>query len=253
LTTPAGESFPDHFSALAAGYARYRPGYPNQLIDWIADTAPARGRAWDCGCGSGQATGALAQRFAAVVASDASSEQLRRIPALPGVHRVVATSEQSALAAATCDAVVVAQALHWFDLPRFWLEVARVARPGALFAAWSYGMPTVPDDAMNATIAQLHDDVLGGYWPIERGQVLNRYRDIVTPFAPLTPPPFSMHTNWTLDAFAGYLRSWSAVRRYVDANGEDPVTSVAAALAGGWGDGTVAVHWPLAVVAGRVR
>jgi SAM-dependent methyltransferase len=253
LSTPAGKSFPDHFSALAAEYARYRPGYSDQLIDWVADQAPRRHTVWDCGCGSGQATVALARRFDRVIATDASREQVRRVPESPAVRRVAATAEDSGLRPDSCDAVVVAQALHWFDLPRFWQEVGRTARPGALFAAWSYGMPTFADHGMNALVAQLHNDVLGAYWPIERGQVLNRYRDIVTPFMPVAVPSFAMHATWSLEAFAGYLRSWSAVRRYVDAHGFDPVAPVAAALHADWGDRALAIEWPLAVVAGRVR
>lgn len=253
MNPPAEKSFPDHFSALAAEYARYRPSYSDPLIDWVAEQSPQRRTVWDCGCGSGQASMALARRFDRVIATDASAEQVRRVPQSPRVLRIVATAEQSGLAGETFDAVVVAQALHWFDLPRFWLEVARIARPGAFFAAWSYGMPGLPNRSMDALVAHLHNEVLGAYWPIERGQVLNRYRDIVTPFAPIIAPPLAMQATWTVDAFAGYLRSWSAVRRYVDARGEDPVAPVAAALKSEWGDQACAVEWPLAVVAGRVR
>ena len=53
-------SFPDHFSAVAAQYAQARPDYPPALFDWVAAVAPAPGRCWEAGCGSGQATRGLA-------------------------------------------------------------------------------------------------------------------------------------------------------------------------------------------------
>ncbi len=56
-------TFKDHFSRLAAQYAEFRPRYPGALFDLLARIAPARARAWDCACGSGQATLDLAERF----------------------------------------------------------------------------------------------------------------------------------------------------------------------------------------------
>ena len=55
--------FTDHFSQLAASYAQFRPQYPGALYDWIAAQCAARERAWDCACGSGQATLALAELY----------------------------------------------------------------------------------------------------------------------------------------------------------------------------------------------
>ena len=46
----------DHFSQIARGYAAYRPRYPEELFDFLAERAPARKLAWDCACGNGQAT-----------------------------------------------------------------------------------------------------------------------------------------------------------------------------------------------------
>ena len=47
--------FNDHFSALSRPYAEFRPTYPPALAAFLAETAPGRERAWDCGTGSGQA------------------------------------------------------------------------------------------------------------------------------------------------------------------------------------------------------
>src|ERR1700710_7533 len=89
--------FPDHFSAVAANYARYRPTYPAALFQWVAANAVARNVVWDCGCGTGQATIPLTEYFDAVVATDPSPEQLAQAPRHARVRWSVATAESSNL------------------------------------------------------------------------------------------------------------------------------------------------------------
>ncbi len=69
-------TFKDHFSGHASVYAEARPHYPDALFDWLAREAPDRDLAWDCGCGNGQASVALAARFARVHATDPSATQI---------------------------------------------------------------------------------------------------------------------------------------------------------------------------------
>ena len=71
-------SFADHFSEISAGYAAFRPRYPDALFDLLAAAAPAREAAWDCATGSGQAALGLARHFARVFATDASDAQIGR-------------------------------------------------------------------------------------------------------------------------------------------------------------------------------
>jgi 2-polyprenyl-3-methyl-5-hydroxy-6-metoxy-1,4-benzoquinol methylase len=68
--------FKDHFSTRSAEYAAYRPTYPRALVDFLADAAPGTELALDCGCGTGQLSVLLAERFARVVATDASAKQI---------------------------------------------------------------------------------------------------------------------------------------------------------------------------------
>jgi ubiquinone/menaquinone biosynthesis C-methylase UbiE len=82
--------------------------------------------AWDCAAGSGQATADLARRFDRVIATDASSEQISAAKPISNVEYRVATAEQSGLSDNCADLVTVAQALHWFDLPKFYAEARRV-------------------------------------------------------------------------------------------------------------------------------
>jgi SAM-dependent methyltransferase len=244
-------SFPDHFSAVAASYARYRPTYPAELFDWIAELAPARTAAWDCACGSGQATLPLADRFQSVIGTDASAEQLALAPAHPRITWRVAAAEVSGLPDTSVDAITVAQALHWFDLERFWVEIRRVARPGGAVVAWSYGIAFLEDPEISGILRHFHDEVVGPYWPIERGHVDVRYQTIAFPLVRVAPPDLDLTASWTLDRMMGYLRTWSAVRRYIQANGTDPVTPLSATLGPIWGGHERAVTWPLTILAGR--
>src|SRR5207249_7256547 len=123
--------FQDHFSDKAAGYAAYRPVYPPALVDALAALAPGRGLAWDAGCGSGQLSLLLAQRFDRVIATDASADQIAHATAHPKVEYRCAPAEASGLADGIADLAVAAQAAHWFDLPDYYAEVRRVAPPRA--------------------------------------------------------------------------------------------------------------------------
>ena len=74
------------FSSVAREYSRFRPGYPPELFAWLARAAAARDAAWDCGCGSGQASTALAEHFAQVHATDVAPEQIAAAKAHPRVQ-----------------------------------------------------------------------------------------------------------------------------------------------------------------------
>ena len=230
-----GNAFQDHFSARAAGYALFRPSYPAALFRWLADSCPARSVAWDCGTGSGQAALGLAPYFDRIVATDASASQLEHAKAAPNVEYRVAPAESSGLNDRSVDLVSVAQALHWFDRPRFFAEVGRVLRPGGLLACWMYNVMAV-SEAVDRVVAHLYTDVVGPFWPGDRVLIDQDYRSIMIPFAEFEPPGFQMAEQWSFEHVVGYLRTWSAVTRYRQAKGHDPVGLIEADLLAAWGD-----------------
>lgn len=246
-------TFRDHFSASSPGYARFRPRYPDALFDWVADESPARERAWDCATGSGQAARGLAPHFGHVVASDASEAQLAQAERHPRIRYVRSAAEASGLATGRMDAIVVAQAVHWFDQEAFFAEAARVARPGALVAVWTYWTLLISPE-IDAQIAAFYADVVGPYWPPERRLIEAQYRDIVMPFEPVAAPALAIELAMTLDDVAGYVGTWSSTLRYRAATGADPVPPLIDAIAPLWGDPATPrmTAWPLAIRGGRV-
>lgn len=248
-----GETFKDHFSGHAGAYSRHRPTYPPALFAWLAEVSPARDAAWDCGTGNGQAAVALAEHFSSVIATDPSAEQVSNAFAHPRVRYAVAPAEASGLDDASVDLVTVAQAVHWFDLPRFWAEVRRVLRPDGVVAVWSYDLMHVSPE-IDALDRRLYEDVVGPYWPPERKMVEDLYRGIPFPFAEMEVPALDMAMDWTLDQLTGYMGTWSAMQRYRRANGTDPVADVLPELRAAWGDpgATRRVRWPLGIRVGRV-
>ena len=238
-------TFADHFSQVAARYAAYRPHYPAALVDALADRADTRGVAWDVGCGSGQLSAALAERFARVIATDPAQALLDQAVLHPRVEYRRASAEDSGLPAASVALVVAAQAAHWFDWPRFVAEVERVAAPGALVALVSYGILVVAG-AAGAEIARYYHAVAGPYWPPGRQHVENGYRDLVMPWPAVEAPAIDMTAAWTRDELVGYVSSWSATARLVEREGPGPFEAFSAALAAAWPDNEPRlVRWPL--------
>ena len=246
-------SFRDHFSKVASGYATYRPRYPGALFDFLAERAPSRSLAWDCGCGNGQATLDLAERFDHVIGTDPSEAQIAQAPPHPRIEWRVAPGERSGIPDATCDVVTVAQALHWLDIDAFFREAARVARPAGLVAVWTYGDVRLDDRDADEVVRHFARTTVGPYWPLQRRIVDDGYRSITLPFEEIDVPTFEMADRWTLDQLLGYVRTWSATTRYREALNEDPTIDFAAQLGQRWGDPDEArrVWWPLTVMAGR--
>lgn len=246
-------NFKDHFSGHSDLYRKARPHYPRTLFAWIAEQAPAHDCAWDAGCGNGQASVALAEHFRQVIATDPSEKQIGNALADPRVEYRNESAEHTSIATRSVDAITVAQALHWFDLPAFVTEVRRVARPGALFVAWCYANCSVTP-AVDAVIAHLYDGILGAYWSPERRLVDEGYASLDIPFAPVAAPTLEMRVDWNARQLLAYLESWSAAQKYARATDQDAVAAVAAELIAAWGDAERIrpVRWDLAMRAGRV-
>ncbi|MGE5209369.1 MAG: class I SAM-dependent methyltransferase [Alphaproteobacteria bacterium] len=245
MKAEADTGFKDHFSKQAAGYAKFRPRYPQELFDYLGSIAPSLQIAWDCGTGSGQAAIGLASVFDRVIATDASEKQIANAQPDKVVEYRVAAAEDSGIGSETVDLVMVAQALHWFDLDRFYPEAQRVLKRDGVFAASAYNLLHI-EPAIDDVVNRYYYDVVGPFWPPER-ELVEQFAEIPFPFQEIDPPNFEMTVDWNLDQLVGYLQTWSSTQRFITANGSDPLEEISNDLVSVWGtpEQTRNIRWPL--------
>ncbi len=220
------------------------------MFKWIGSLTSGSELALDCGTGNGQAALGLIAHFKRVIAIDASESQLASAMKHPRIEYRRATSEQTQLAEGSVDAITVAQAFHWFDVPRFFAEARRVLAENGVVAVWAYGLPEINAE-VDTLVREHYGETLGGYWPEQRRHVDAGYVTLNLPLEEIDCPEFSMETSVSLAGLAGYVRSWSATRRFHKENDTDPFEVKLARLEAAWGDDENRVaRWPLYVRAG---
>ena len=189
-----------------------------------------------------------------MLATDASAAQVRAARRADRVQYAAALSEASALRSASADLVTVAQALHWFDRDRFFAEARRVLVRGGVLAVWTYGIfRSTP--AIDGIIERFYRDTVGSFWPPERVLVEQGYRTVDLPIVDEPAPALEIAADLTLAGVLGFVRTWSAVGRYIATHRRDPVTDLARELGDVWGDPgrSRRLVWPLGIRAGRLR
>jgi ubiquinone/menaquinone biosynthesis C-methylase UbiE len=238
-------SFKNHFSKQAADYAKFRPGYPQELFAYLGRIAPSRKLAWDCGTGNGQAAVGLASVFDRVIATDGSEKQITNAQPHERVEYRVAPAENSGIKSESVDLIMVAQALHWFDRDRFYAEARRVLKPDGVLAASAYNLLRI-EPAIDEIVNRYYHEVVGPFWPPERKLVEN-FGDLPFPFHEIEPRKFEMTAQWDLEHLMGYLRSWSSTQRFIATRGSDPLQEINDDLRNAWGNPQQKrrVMWPL--------
>lgn len=245
--------FNDQFSKLAASYFRYRPRYPKELFDYLASLSPSRERAWDAATGNGQSAIALAEHFNQVIATDASAQQIANATLHERITYRIAPSEKTDIESSSVDLITVSQALHWFNLDEFYREALRVLKPQGVIAVWVYRFVYVSDE-IDRLLEEFHEVTVKPYWLPENSLADNRFLTLRFPFEEISAPTFEMEARWTLDHLKGFLGTWSAVERFKEAQGRDPVESIEKDLEHLWGDPDVerTVRWSLLLRVGKV-
>lgn len=244
----------DLFSKQAGVYAKYRPGYPLELINYILQFVKERDYAWDAATGNGQAARLLAPHFKRVAATDMSEKQLAQAVEDPRISFSVSSSEKTSFQNACFDLVTVAQAYHWFKFEEFKVELMRVGKPESILVIWGYGLIHSGEKKLQDLILHFYQDVVGPYWDPERRYVDEQYRTIPFPYAAVESKDFKIEVNWTIDDLTGYCNSWSSVQHYVKANGENPVDELYAKLSQIWDrDQYLPFSFPLFLRLGKIH
>jgi SAM-dependent methyltransferase len=138
------------FGASAAAYADERPDYPDAAVRWALEPVAGRTtpRVLDLAAGTGKLTevllraGTSADRIVAVEPDQKMRAEFRR--RVTAIAPVAGSAEEIPLPDGSVDAVVVGQALHWFDLDRAVPEIRRVLAPGGVLA----GLWNLDDDRL---------------------------------------------------------------------------------------------------------
>lgn len=223
-----------YFGENAQAYRAFRPDYPEALFAWLAEAAPARGLAWDCGAGSGQAALGLARHFDRVLATERDPRQLAMAPRRANIDYRLASAEDDPGLAGTVDLIACACSLHWFDLPRFYENAARALKPGGLIAAWTYDWPWTGAPALDAVLETLKTEILGPFWGENAAYYFNGYRTLPFPFDERRAPSFTTPIAESAAELTRFLSTWSAVQKYRERNGVDPLALVDKALDAAW-------------------
>jgi SAM-dependent methyltransferase len=157
------------FGLAAEAYRRARPTYPTAAIDWLAEALALvpRRTVLEVGAGTGKFTEQLIGTGATIVAVEPVAEMRAAfVGALPDIAVIDAAAEALPLTDSSVDAIVAAQAFHWFDTGPALAEFHRVLRPGGRLGLvwnirdtevdWVRELQAIIDDYASA--APYHED-----------------------------------------------------------------------------------------------
>lgn len=240
----------DYFSGHSKLYATFRPTYPADLYQFIFKHLKNFDTAWDCATGNGQVARVLATRFKAVFATDVSQQQLDQAVRLPNILYSTQPAEHTSFGQSQFDLITVGQALHWFDLNKFYSEVKRIAKKDALLAVWGYAICKVSPQ-VDEHFYHFYNHVVGPYWDSARKMVEEEYKNVSFPFEEIIAPTFSIKVEWTLEEFAGYLTTWSATQKFIKDKNYNPVPEVTKLMEPHW-NGKEVVLFPVFLKLGKI-
>ncbi|KAL8045006.1 hypothetical protein ABFS82_08G084700 [Erythranthe guttata] len=239
------------FDKQAAIYSDSRPTYPAEWYKMLADLTPHHSLAWDVGTGNGQAALGVAEHYKQVIATDTSEPQLKHATPHPRIRYLhtppsLSDDDLANLIApgnndSSLDLITVAQAVHWFDLPRFYSLANRLLRkPGGILAVWGYNDIAVTP-AFDAAAKKFHDTTLP-YWNSKIDLIFDGYKSLPFPFENVglgsegNPVALDIPKELSFEGYLKMVRSWSAVvtakERGVDLLPEDTVRKLEAAWGG---------------------
>lgn len=142
------ESAAKGYAVAAETYVHGRPGYPPEAVDWIREVvaaAPGK-RVLDLGAGTGKFLPVLRASGATLLALEpVDAMRVKLAQSNPDVETLSGTAESIPLPDASIEAIVCAQAFHWFSTAKALAEMRRVLIPGGtLGLIWNTRDESVP-------------------------------------------------------------------------------------------------------------
>lgn len=214
------------FTGTASSFAAFRPPYPRELLDLLADATTGHGSLVDLGCGTGELARPLARLFDEVLAVDPEPDMIevgRGRAADDGVDNIAWVTEKAEsadLGTGSADLITVGSAFHWMDRPLVLDKARRSLRPTGAFAVVGGNSPWTGKESWQQVIVSVMEKVIGGTRRAGDG-VFRRPTDpheVVLArhgFSDVVQHDFRTPHEWTLDGILGYLRSTSFASRTV--------------------------------------
>lgn len=195
------------FRGTASYYARYRPGYPPELLDELAAATglDGTGRLLDLGCGPGTIAIPLASRVAEVIAVDNDPAMLEELShaAPANVVAVEAAAEDVDGRFGTFRLVTIGRAIHWFDGGRV-LEQLRPMTPAVALLGDS-----LDDSEAVSTVLAVARELLGERPPMRAPGVRYEQALAASPFSDVRELRVVAERVWTVDELIGFAYSTS--------------------------------------------
>lgn len=242
----------DYFSTQSSEYSKFRPNYPDEMIQQIISLVKNKDIALDVATGNGQLASKLAGIFQTVYATDISENQLQLAPQIENVIYKNMSAECTDFTARQFDLITVAQAIHWFDFDAFYKEVYRILKPDGIFAVLGYGFFSTNSHS-DKILWQLYEGIVGPYWYPERKYLTEGYQTIPFPLEEVANEKFSNSYTWTFEQLIGYLETWSATANYKAQHHENPIDLVYDALKISWENGDKKVTFPMFLRVGKLK
>jgi ubiquinone/menaquinone biosynthesis C-methylase UbiE len=138
------------WTGKASSYDRARPTPPPALLDLLTQLIqmPHPALVVDLGSGTGLSTAVWGERAERVIGiepnADMRKEAAHKVEDHPSAAHIEyreGVAHQTGLPDECADIVTAAQSFHWMEPTESLAEIARILRPGGLFAAYDYDWP----------------------------------------------------------------------------------------------------------------